>query len=651
MSSSLFLRKAIACSCLAVALTGAGLAQGTFVTNGTEYAIAGTLPGDQAYPAVSLSTNGGFLVWEDNVTDGDGAGISALRLDSSFSGMYSPFRVNQIGAGYQERPKVALLKNGGAAFVWQGGKLGFQHIYARFLSPSNTWLTAKDVLVNTFTNNFQTSPVIATLTNGNVVVVWGSFNQASTNSFQDLYGQILSPSGQKLGGEFAINSYTPYNQRSAALAPLKTGGFVVAWVSEMQRGGPVDNFGTNAFSTANTQPSVDIYARLFDANGAVQSYEIPVNTGTDPCGTPSLAVGSDGGYMVAWSQKNLQTRNYSWDIYARPFSGTTGGASRLVNTTLYGDQYLPQVSVLGTDYLIVWTSLGQDGSREGVYGQFLRGDGTPVNGEFRVNTTTVGQQMEPAVTSDGYGEFVAVWTSFVGGTGSFDLYAQRYINANLALPAMEPPFVYVPFVLVSNIYQPQLQVSWPIQAGLPVNRYEVYVDGAATAAASVTTNVWTMTATNGLTAASTHSFQVDYVLVDGRRSPRSGATSATAWSGNNNWGGIPFDWMAYYYGSDGSTWPRANVPLIAGGPTLLQVFLSGASPLEQSTWLRLSMARSLQGYFLNWNPQPGLIYQVQISTNLSGWSNLGSPRFAAGSVDSLNVGGNNTAYYRVLRLR
>jgi hypothetical protein len=57
------------------------------------------------------------------------------------------------------------------------------------------------------------------------------------------------------------------------------------------------------------------------------------------------------------------------------------------------------------DYLVVWTSLGQDGSREGVYGQFVHSDGSLVGGEFRVNTTTIGQQMQPAVVSDGVGQF------------------------------------------------------------------------------------------------------------------------------------------------------------------------------------------------------------------------------------------------------
>ena len=161
--------------------------------------------------------------------------MSAQRLDGTLSGSGSTFRVNVQGTNDQENPRVALLKNGGAVFVWQGGQEGFQHIYARFLTPTNTFLTTTDVVVSTFTNNFQINPAVAVLNNSNVVVVWASFDQAGSNSLQDVYGQILSPTGQKIGTNFLINQFTTYNQRTPAVAALKNGGFVVAWVSEQER--------------------------------------------------------------------------------------------------------------------------------------------------------------------------------------------------------------------------------------------------------------------------------------------------------------------------------------------------------------------------------------------------------------------------------
>jgi len=167
---------------------------------------------------------------------------------------------------------------------------------------------------------------------------------------------------------------------------------------------------------------------------------------------------------------------------------------------------------------------------------------------------------------------------------------------------------------------------------------------------NLTTNVWLMTAANGLTANSTHSFQVDFVTTSGRRSPLSPAASATTWMGYSWYGSVPFEWMATYFGYDTSQWPLPNTPVAPGGPTVVQAFLTGANPLNPATWLRTALLRTPQGYFLTWNPQPGLTYQVQSSTNMTAWFGLGAPRFAAGNTDSVFVGGNNTAFYRILKM-
>jgi len=646
MSLSRFAIKAVVCGCLAVGLSGV-VRGGGYATHGGEYAIIGNWPGDQVHPQVALGSGGGYIVWEDNITDGDGLGISAMKLDSTLSGALSPFRVNSIGANDQEHPQLSLLKGGGAAFVWQGGRLSYQHIFARFLSASNIWLTG-DIQVNTSTNYFQKDPAVATLTNGDVAVVWSSLNQQAPGSLQDVYGQLFSPAGQKTRGEFPVNQFVAFNQRTPAIAPLAGGGFVVAWVSEQQRNSASPNTNQSLSVSALPVPSVDIYARLYNGNGVPLGNEFIVNTDSAVCANPSVAGGSDGGFIIAWSQKAFQMSLDGWDVFARPFSGTgLGGTARRVNTYTYGDQFAPKVGALGADYLAVWTSLAQDGSREGVFGQFLFGDGSPSGRELQVNTTWINKQMHPAVAADGRSKFLVAWTSFGGGVQSFDLYAQRYASVGQPLLPMNAPFVNVPFVLSNGVYQPQIQVSWPLQAGLSVDHYELFVDGSPSPAASLTTNLWAL---SGIAPNSTHSFQVAFVTSDGQRSPLSPAASATTWGGYS-WGGVPFEWMTSYFGSDLSTWPAATSRVATDGPTVLQVFLTGANPLVASTWLKVKIVSTSQGMFLKWNPQPGLVYQVQSSSDLSGWTNLGAARFATGSQDSLFVGGSQAGYYRVLRLR
>lgn len=626
-----------------------------YAPNGTEYAVVGSLPGDQIYPDTALTAAGGLVVWQDNATDGSSWGISARRLDSTLSGAQSTFRVNVQGTNSQENPRVAMLKNGGAAFVWQGGRQGFQHVFARFLNASNTWLTSTDLVVSAFanSNSFQINPVVTVLNNSNVVVVWASMNQAGSNSMQDVYAKILSPSGVTISNEFRINQFTNFNQRTPAVTALKNGGFAVAWVSEQQRI-LSPSLGTNsAFQTASgmVSPSVDIFARLYSSNGAAASSEFLVNPGSSPAATPGLAARSDGGFVAAWSARDLAVVTNGWDIFARPFSSTgVGGSAVRVNSRVYGDQISPRISGIGQEFLVVWTSLGQDGSREGVFGQFVHGDSALIGGEFQVNTTTISQQMQPAVASDGNGQFQVVWTSFNGLPNGFDLFAQRYADVAALLAPMSAPFVYAPFTLSNGVYQPQLQVTWPPLLGISVSNFQVYADGVLTATVPAASNQWTMRAAQGLTASSTRSFTVSYFTTDGRQSPVSPATSGTTWGGLS-WDGIPYEWMTAYYGSNVHQWPVADSKLAGTSTTLTQVFLSGGNPLDPNTWLRSSLARTAQGMFLNWNTQPGATYQVQSTTNFTTWSNLGSPRFAAGSNDSIFVGAGSASYYRVYLIR
>ena len=139
-----FARKIALCCGLLVGIPGVVSGQTNYyAANGFEYAMAGSLPGDQVFPDAAVTPAGGFVVWQDNITDGDGLGISMMPVNGTLSGSGGIHHVNVQGAGDQQNPRVTLLQGGGAAFVWQGGPKGFQQIYARFLTPAHTWVTTE----------------------------------------------------------------------------------------------------------------------------------------------------------------------------------------------------------------------------------------------------------------------------------------------------------------------------------------------------------------------------------------------------------------------------------------------------------------------------------------------------------------------------
>ncbi len=402
---------------------------------GQEFNPVGSLVGDQVRPAVAINANGGVLVWQDNSVTPLGSRIRAALLNGSLTAVGAPFPVSSAvrskTAGDQEKPQVALLNDGGAVIVWQGGKLGLQQIFARFLHADGSFATS-DIRVSKFTKNNQVNAAVATLADGSVMVVWSSYGQ--DGSRQGVFAQHFSATGGKLGGEFQVNQYTLNNQRTPAIAALSNGTYIVTWVSEGQPPRPIT--------------SVDIYARVFNATGAAIGPEFVVNVTTNICANPAVAASPAGGFAVVWSQKDavplafgsangipisgVQTTRStnSWDIFGRVFDEAGVGAPSQfrLNTYTYGDQYAPEVSAAGTAYLAVWTSLLQDGSWEGVFGQEFGTDGSFIGSERQVNVTTLSRQIQPTVTSDGATAFLVVWSSFVvGGNYDFDLFAREYL--------------------------------------------------------------------------------------------------------------------------------------------------------------------------------------------------------------------------------
>lgn len=594
----------------------------SFSAEGNEYPIAGLLSGDQVFSHVSLNASGGYLVWQDNATDGDELGISARRLRSDLLGGLGVFRVNQQGTGDQQNPKVALLKDGGAVFVWQGGPARAQDIYARFVGPDGTFISG-DLLVNTYTANQQVNPVVSSLSNGEVVVAWSSYGQ--DGSMQGIFAQRLSSAGQKSGGEIQVNQYSSFNQRSPAIAALSNSRFAVVWVSEQER----------------FENSVDIYARIFGAELSLITPEFLVNEGTSICANPTITASSNGGFVVGWGRRDLSQQANGWDVFVRSYNETgdrVSGAIK-VNTHANGNHYGPQVARVGENNLVVWTSVGQDGSREGIFGRFISENGAMISSELQVNMSTASQQIYPSVASDGGGKVLVVWSSFIGGTTSFDLLAQRY--------SLSPVKPAAPFV--SALSSSRLSVTWPEAANAGVSSYLVYVDNNPEPVA-VNGNIWPL---SGLAPGSTHSFKIGYKFATGGQSVLSVATTGTTWGSDENLDGLPDDWQNNYWGSNFSSWPAPKADDDGDGASNLDEFLAGTNPRDAVSVLRMQMISTEQGVFLSWNTQPGFVYQVQSESELtSKWVDLGGPRFAAGPSDSMLIHGtSNLIVYRVRRLR
>jgi hypothetical protein len=414
MSLLLSVCKRLVLSALLVAFPCFVEGQTTIIPQGNEFSAVGSLVGDQVNSSVALNQSGGYIVWEENGSLKSGSEIRAARLNSSFTKI-SSLPVNKVPKGDQRNPQVQLLNNGDAIFLWQSYGLGNADIYARVLKSDGSFATG-DVRVNSdskgkgsYSKDQQSKPVVCPLNDGGALVAWQSLGQ--DGSMMGIYARLISSSGSMVSNEFAVNQTVDYNQRTPAVATLTNGNVVVAWISEQQR----------------FADSIDVYARLFSPSGEALSEELLLNSGNNICANPSLARSSSGGFIVVWSEKDKEVRTNGWDVIGRSFTsdGIATMADFKINATQYGDQYQPRISAGSNGSLVVWTSLGQDGSREGVYGRYLSAESQPVGNEFRVNTTTRSQQIYPSVAWNGVDRFLVAWSSLKADFG-FDLFGQTF---------------------------------------------------------------------------------------------------------------------------------------------------------------------------------------------------------------------------------
>ena len=105
-----------------------------------------------------------------------------------------------------------------------------------------------------------------------------------------------------------------------------------------------------------------------------------------------------------------------------------------VNSFTIGSQMRPAISHDSAGgFVVVWRSLGQDGSELGVFGQRFGSSGSPVGGEFQVNSSTMNRQDLPAISHDSIGGFVVVWHSRHQDGDNAHIFGQRFDGSGNAI--------------------------------------------------------------------------------------------------------------------------------------------------------------------------------------------------------------------------
>jgi hypothetical protein len=373
---------------------------------GPEFRVNTFTTSRQFDPAVASDASGNFVVvWWSTETPGALAFVFGQRYASTGAPLGPEFRVNTaFGAYAQLRPAVASDAAGNFVVVWgtadavssivgqryasTGAPLGYPFVVDG-PSPKNKgnpavtsdavgnfvvmWAVDTDyfdegwnvvgrryansgeplgtVFPSTQTFSDEIEPAAASDGSGNFVVVWTALSE--DGSGHGIFGRRYTNSGEPLGFQFRVNTYTTQGQRDPAVASAAAHNFVVVWSSSTQDGS-----------------SYGVFGQRYAGTGAPLGPEFRVNTYTTGLqNAPAVASDSSGNFVVVWSNGSQDpSGGISGQRYAD--TGEPVGQEFRVNTFTTNFQGQPAVaSDAAGNFVVVWESLNQDGSSYGVFGQ------------------------------------------------------------------------------------------------------------------------------------------------------------------------------------------------------------------------------------------------------------------------------------------
>jgi len=333
------------------------------------------------------------------------------------------FRVNTTNAGNNSAGSSAQAPGGGVILiVWVTYDENYKKgdIFAQRYDSSGIALGGE----------FQVSsvagadrPVVTALGDDRFMVVWASYDQ---NYNGDIFAQILDLNGAAIGEEFQVNSGSAGNQWQNVIASLEDGGVVVAWKSSNYEGASPDGDGSGVF------------AQRFDFSGVTVGTEFQVNTTTTLDQTsPAVAGLVDGGFVIAWTDGDCCGGGDGRDgslqgvVFQRyGASGAKLGGEVQANSTTLGGQFFPSVSTFDSGgFVVTWDADGSDQDDFGyywadAYGQIFDAGGAKVGTEFQVNVVTEGEQSQGGTAVLKAGSFVTVWDS--DGDGPNNTFARLF---------------------------------------------------------------------------------------------------------------------------------------------------------------------------------------------------------------------------------
>jgi hypothetical protein len=228
--------------------------------------------------AVKGLSNGDFvLFWQDYSDPLRGKIFSATGADKGIKIDIIPPYENEAN-----HPSLALLRNGNFVVCWHlrpsAGAIrsgDSDGIYCKIFNKSGLYVSDA-IKVNKFESSNEWSPTIAPLGDNMFVICWqdGLWDAGKAN----IYGQLFDYSGNKINGEFQVNSDTSSYNYDPYVKELLNNYFIVVW-----------------------EKDYEICGQLFSSTGEKVNELFLISSGAD-VSCPTLSQSDNGTIIICWNE-------------------------------------------------------------------------------------------------------------------------------------------------------------------------------------------------------------------------------------------------------------------------------------------------------------------------------------------------------------
>jgi hypothetical protein len=328
--------------------------------------------------------------------------------------------VNQFRPGFQQWPDVAMNAAGWFAATWasldqDGSSFG---VYARLYRGRQAVSAEIAVPTPVRTAGSQQFPRVGIDAAGNFAVVWEGPGTTAADLF-DVWVRRFDNTGSPLGRPVRVPAVNAGSESNPDIAMNPDGSSVVVWRTWQQVG-----------------PGATIFGRRFDAAGRPLGPPFQVSTGLIPsAGTPAVAVGADGRFLVAWdscdfsdSLSGCAVRARRYDAAGRPLGAEFRVSADGTDTNV---RPAPAFNQRG-DFAITWNLCESEPTGQPlncrIATRLFERSGKPVPGMSVIDSDN---GLQNATVLGFAHQFLVAWDSVqcdVGGCGTSPAgtFAQRY---------------------------------------------------------------------------------------------------------------------------------------------------------------------------------------------------------------------------------